>query len=796
VGREREMEEVKRKLAITRLLTLTGVGGSGKTRLALEVARDLIEAYPHGVWLVELAPLSEAALVPKAVAEALEVTERPVEPLAETLAEVFRDRQLLLILDNCEHLLEATARLADVLLDSCPRLRIMATSREALGIEGEVRWLVPALSVPEPQGKPSPEELEGYESVRLFVERAKARDPSFFLSPKNALAVTEICRRLEGIPLAIELAAARVGTLSLEQISQRLKDSLKLLTGGSKTQMPKQRTLRGALDWSYELLSEEEKKLFARLSVFVGGWTLEASEAAGAGGGVEEEDILDVHSGLVDKSLVVVRGCQESGVRYSMLESTRQYAREKLEEGGEGEEVRRRHAGFFLDLAEEAEPRLRGPEDTEWLERLEVEHDNLRAALSWALEQEGADELGLRLAGALWLFWEARGYYGEGHSWLEQVLAKGGQASAAARAKALEGVGWLVFRSGGMDEGVIAAREGLELSDEAGLGGAVRAKFLNILSWVALLRGDNERAKELFEECLKLSRDASDELGIADALLGLANALHSPDYRKREKELFEEGIVLCRKLGYVRTLASHLFSLGFTLLLEGDYERGAALNEEAATLLRERGYKGGLEFVLDNLGWAALLQGDHERAKNYYEENLALCKELGDKTGVAGSLEGLACVAGTEGEAERAAKLFGVADVLCEAVGYQHMPEEDAWREPYRAAARSLLGEVAWEEALAQGHAMGLEEAIEYALSKGESSAIIPSSTPEHPAGLTSREVEVLGMVAAGMTNAQTAKELFVSTRTVETHLTSIYHKLGVSSRAAATRFALEHDLG
>jgi predicted ATPase len=275
---------------MTRLLTLSGVGGSGKTRLALEVARDLVEAYPNGVWLVELAPLSEAALVPKAVAEALEVPERPAEPLLDTLAELLRDRQLLLILDNCEHLLEATSRLVDRLLDSCSRLRIMATSREALGVEGEIRWIVPPLSVPELKlTRPSSEELEYYESVRLFVERARARNPYFSLSPKDSLAVVEICRRLEGIPLAIELAAARVGTLSLEQISQRLTDSLKLLTGGTKTQMPKRRTLRGALDWSHELLSEDEKKLFGRLSVFAGGWRLEASEVVGAGGASRKE---------------------------------------------------------------------------------------------------------------------------------------------------------------------------------------------------------------------------------------------------------------------------------------------------------------------------------------------------------------------------------------------------------------------------------------------------------------------------------------------------------------------------
>ena len=359
------MEEIERELSMTRLLTLTGAGGSGKTRLAVEVARDLVGTYQDGAWLVELAPISEEILVPKAVAETLKVPERPTEPLTDTLTQVLRSQESLLILDNCEHLLDACARLVDKLLDLCPRLRILATSRETLGVEGEIRWVVPPLSVPEREPTPPSEELEGYESVRLFVERARGRDPSFSLSPKNALAVAEICSRLEGIPLAIELAAARAGTLSVEQILQRLEDSLKLLRGGSRTQMAKHRTLRGALDWSFELLSEDEKELFRRLSVFAGGWTLEASEAVGARGDVEEGEVLDVLSGLVDKSLVVARERQESGVRYRMLEPIRQYALERLEERGEGEEARRRHATFFLALAEEAEANLRGPEDVE-----------------------------------------------------------------------------------------------------------------------------------------------------------------------------------------------------------------------------------------------------------------------------------------------------------------------------------------------------------------------------------------------------------------------------------------------
>jgi predicted ATPase/DNA-binding SARP family transcriptional activator/DNA-binding CsgD family transcriptional regulator len=784
VGRQTEMTELKRTLAMTRLLTLTGAGGCGKTRLALEVSRDLVRAYPDGVWLVELAPLSEGALIPKALAEAVGTQEQPGRQITEVLVESMRTKEQLLVMDNCEHLIEAAALLVDALLDGCPNLRVLATSREPLDVAGELNWPVPSLSVPD--GQPSTvEEMEKYESTRLFAARASYRRRHFSLTPENVRDVATICRRLDGIPLAIELAAARVGPLSVGQIAQRLDDSLMLLRGGGRTAVPRHRTLRGALDWSHELLSEDEKELFGRLSVFAGGWTLEAAEAVGAGGRVEEDAILDLLSGLVDKSLVVEKP-QKSGVRHRMLEPVRQYAREKLEERGESEEIRRRHAGFFLALAEEAEPRLWGPEDTEWLERLDVEHDNLRSALSWALER-GDAELGLRLAGALWRFWEAHGHYSEGKRWLEKALEKGGRASAAARAKALEGFGWLVFRAGETNRAVVTAEEGLELSDDAGLGGAVRAKFLGLLGWMVEVQGHHAQAKQLLEESLKLNRDVDDNFGIADTLLMLGSTLSSLGDRKRQRQLHEEGIALSRELGYVRTLGRLLFSVGYVLLLEGDYERGVALNEEAAALYRERGYKGGLEFVLDNLGWAALLQGDPERAKTSYEESLVLCRELGDKIVASESLEGLACVAGVKGEAERAAKLFGVAEALREAVGSQRMPEEDALREPYLATASSQLDEAAWEEAWAEGRAMSMEQAIEYALSE-EKSLTPPSPESEQPSSdeppsLTPREKEVAVLVGRGLTNRQIASELVLSEHTVHHHVTNILKKLNLSSR-------------
>jgi len=557
------------------------------------------------------------------------------------------------------------------------------------------------------------------------------------------------------------------------------------------------------LGWSFELLSESERRVFRRLSVFAGGWTLEAAEAVGVGGGVEEEDILDLLSGLVEKSLVVARGSDQRGVRYRMLEPVRQYAQEKLEESGEAESAKRAHTGYFLALAEEAEPELFGPRDVEWLERLEEEHDNMRAALYWALEGAQA-ELGLRLAGALLPFWEAHGHYSEGRRWIEEALKEEGRTSGTVRAKALYALSRIAAAQSDTHRAEVAAQEAIKLSTEVEIGSSLAASFRGMLGLAAGWRGDYEQAKELAEESLALSQQAHDKVRIADALLQLAGILYYVGDRERGKELHEEGIALCREVGYASGLGRGLLGLGYFLVLEGDYERGATLNEEAAALYRERGYKGNVEYALVNLGQAALLRGDHERARSYYEESLTLCKELGERLTTSDGLEGLACVFAAEEASEQAARLFGAALAMREAIGYQNTPEEDAWREPYLAPARSRLGEAAWEEALAQGRAMSMEEAIEYALSTEEPSATTPSSTtrhsslssaPEHPAGITSREKEVLGLVAAGMTSAQIAKELFVSPRTVEAHITSIYHKLGVSSRSAATRFALEHGL-
>ena len=434
----------------------------------------------------------------------------------------------------------------------------------------------------------------------------------------------------------------------------------------------------------------------------------------------------------------------------------------------------------------------------EWSQRVEAEHDNLRAALSWAFER-GEIELAMRLAAALCIFWRAHGDMAEGREWLEAALAEDDRTSVAARMKALMAMFWLTDQWD-LDRAEAVAKEGLKLSKEAEIGGSFAASLRIMVAAPLWSWGDYERAKELLEESLALSREADDKVMIAEALLRLGRVpTNPPGDTARAKQIYEEGIALCREAGCAFRLPVFLLGLGYVLLLEGDYERGAALNEEATAVCRDRGYNDNLPYALDNLGWATLLQGDHERARTFYKESLTLCGGLGDKMIASESLDGLACVAGAAGEAGRTARLFGAAEAqrlaLREAVGYQHSPRADAWRKPYLAAARSRLGKPAWGQALAQGQVMELERAIEYALSEKEPPTATPSSAPEHPAGLTSRELEVLGLVAGGITSAQIAKQLYLSPRTVETHLTSIYHKLGVNSRAAATRFALVHGL-
>jgi predicted ATPase/DNA-binding CsgD family transcriptional regulator len=752
VGRERETSELAALLAGgTRLLTLTGPGGTGKTRLALEAAAEVVERFEDGVWWVELAPISTPDLVPQAVAQVLNVFEGPGRSLTEALADDLRELEIMLVLDNCEHLIDACARLAEALLHACPTLRILATSRELLGIAGERNFPVPPLSLPEAERLSAFENPAGYEAIRLFVDRAQAVVPGFELTEHNAPAVANLCRRLDGIPLAIELAAARVKALTVEQISSRLEGSFALLTGGSRTAMARQRTLRAAIDWSHDLLSEEEKILFRRLSVCSGGFTLDAAEAICAGEDIEPEEVLDLLSGLMAKSLLIVEE-RDGTARYRLLEIVGQYGREKLEDSGETELVRERHARFYLALAEAAETELR--EQEAWLRRLETEHANFRAALSWALDRpegqtEGRAELGLRLAASLaqGRFWKAYGQ-GEGRRWLERGLVEiGASANKSVRAKALSQAGYLAIyqRSATLAGESMALYK--ELGDEKGI-----ATSLFHLGQMAVHRGDQELARAL--------------------------RLEAEDLRKVLVDRQSVGLLI-------------LFS-GMVYQQDGDLDRAEALYEEGLALNRQLGDLRGTAMCLNGLGVSALERVDTERAAAFYEEDIRMLRQLKDKTGTAYGLRGMACVAALRGDAARAARLWGAAEALGESIGLP-LSSFDRSHPDYEArldTVRSRLNdEAAWQAARAEGRAMTTEEAIEYALDVRQA-ALETTHDSSRSSLLSAREAEILALVAQGLTNPQIARRLYLSPRTVGQHLRSVYRKLGVSSRAAAVREA------
>lgn len=768
VGRDRELVGLKRALAMTRLLTLTGAGGCGKTRLALEAAGDLVGAYPDGVWLVELAKFSDPALVPRRVAETLKVREQPGRPLAATLADSLRAKDLLLVMDNCEHLIDACAHLADTLLEGCTRLRILATSREALNVTGEVNWRVRPLPIPGPGSSPTVEELSMNESVRLFLDRARSRLPDFGLTPHNARAVATICRELDGIPLAIELSTARMGALAVEQVAERLEDSLKLLTGGTRTAEPRQRTLRATLDWSHELLSGPERTLFRRLSVFAGGWTLGAAEAVGAGGDIGEGDVLDVLSRLVDKSLVLAEGgagvSRATPPRYTMLEPVRQYGEERLAASAEAEAVRRRHASWFFGLAQEVEPWLRGARREVWLERLEGEYGNLRAALAWALER-GEVDLGLWFGGALGEFWYMGGNLGEGRRWLEAALANSADAPPTpARIEALLRAGWIAWEQGDYAGSAALSGEGLALAQESGdEAGAVAA--LSSLGWVALLQIDLGRASALAEEALALGRALGDTGGVARALL----------------------------------------VLGLAAVVRQDPEQATALHEESLALSRRAGDSLATALSLGMGALAALGRGDHRLAEALCEEGFAHAPQPMVMNVTIFLLQASAAVACAQERPARAARLWGAAESLRETIGASLSPAEAHVHEPYAEAARAGLDAAAWEEAWAEGKAITAEEAAAYAVARGEEQrrarprwSAAPKGPPsgKQPGGaLTPREREVALLLARGLTNRQIADEFTISERTVTTHVDRILRKLGASSRSQVAARVAEQRL-
>ena len=666
IGREREIEEVKLLVSASRLVTLMGPGGAGKTRLSIQVAADLIEEFKHGAWLVELEPLRDPALVVQTIASTLGVREVAGRALLDSLIDYLQPKTLLLVVDNCEHLVESCAVTLGALLRVCPNLRVLATSRDALGVAGEATYRIPPLARPDARRKHSVQELAQFEAVLLFVERAVQSDPLFALSESNATPVARITQRLDGIPLAIELAAAQLSALTAAEIDARLNDRFLLLTGG-RSNLPHHQTLRATIDWSYDLLGDAERPLFRRLSVFSGGYPLDAAEEICAGGEIDVVDILDLLTRLVDKSLVIAEELN-GDVRYRLLETVRQYGQEKLAASEEAESLRDRHMTWFLELAEQSEAKLRGPEQIPALEVLEREVDNLRSALDWSKGENVDSEIGLRLASALHRFWSMRGYLTEGREWSEAVLTRSGAAPSSTHANALYGAGALARDLGDYTraETHVAAALGiyLQVGDQSGVSAA-----LNILGHVARLRGDYKQAVTLLEESVATSRAGDFRWRLGQALNILSLTAVSQGNYERAKEFATESLALWRAVGDTWGLVDALGALASVAQHQGDYERASILGEEALALVRTMGDKLTLARLLISMGTVRKDLGHHDRAAELFEESLELSKELGHKAATAASLGNLGIVAYQQCEYERAEGLLEEARTLYAALG-------------------------------------------------------------------------------------------------------------------------------
>lgn len=674
IGREREIAEVKGLLTAASLVTLTGAGGSGKTRLAVQVAAEVLDEYTDGVWVVELAALSNPDLVPQAVAAALGVPEQPGRAVRDTLTDALRPKTLLLILDNCEHLLAACADLAGLLLRAARGVRILATSREPLDVQGETVRRVPSLALPASREGLSAEQLTRYEAARLFVERAVLAQPEFAVTARNAAAVAQIVIRLDGIPLAIELAATRVKVLTVEQIAARLDDRFRLLTGGSRSSLPRHQTLRAAMDWSYELLAPPERTMLRRLAVFVGGWTLEAAESICAGRPITRQQVLDLLTELADKSLVIVEADRDEA-RYRLAETVRQYALDRLLESREAARLRRLHRDWYLALVEHGEPMFGGPGEADWTKRLELEHDNLRAALGWSLEEPDGVEVALRLAAALGQFWHVHSHYTEGRQWLARALAR--------------------------SSGIVSRARGYALQRAA------------ILAW---RQGDYAQATALNEGALSVFEELGDTLGLGRAYMQRGLVDIRQDNFAAAAAAFEEALTLARRCGSKWLTALVLAQLAAVARYEGHFDRAWALCEESVTLFRQVRTKGHIAYALRLAGHVARGRSDLPRAVGLYKESLGLYPEVENKWVASEGLEGLALVAALLQDHERAARLFAKAEAVRDTLGLPLSTPDRHEHTKHRGVVHAALGDEAFAVAWAEGRAMSLEQAIEYAV--------------------------------------------------------------------------------
>lgn len=759
VGRRHETAEVKRMLSASRLVTLTGVGGVGKTRLALRVAEDARRAFPDGVWLVELAALADPGLLAQSVSEALELRDHSSRPAVEALVDHLRDKQALILLDNCEQLVEACALLTGRLLREAPRLRVLVTSRQALGTAGEQTLPVPALALPDAGGpRPSVATLTQSDAVRLFVERAGAILPGFTVTEANRDAVEGVCRRLDGIPLGIELAAVRLRALSVQQLLDRLDDRFRLLTTGSRAVLPRHQTLRALVDWSYDLCTGKEQLMWARISVFAGSLDLEAAEAVCGGDGIDRDEVLDLVAGLVDKS-VLIREDHPEAVRYRMLDTLRHYGRERLAAAGEEAERLRRHRDYYQRLAATARAELFGPSQVPWFTRLQQEHANLRAALEYSFAEPGQAAAGLGIATDLLYHWITSYYLTEGRGWLDRGLTLCPEPTEA-RARALWTDGWLAIIQSDIDAAAAMLDECRELG--ARLGQEAILGYVALYSgMVAMCRGDTESAIELYEEAVARHRAAHDPVGLALALIRLSLAHSFLGDSPRAIAVGEESLAVCDA-----------------------YEEG--WHRAYATMA---------------LGVEVWRQGDHERAAALERESLNFNRSLDDPLGVGVNLEVMAWISAAQSQYQRAARLLGALRNIWHHIGaplsgYGHLVR---YHEGCEADTRRSLGKQAFQAAVKEGARLSYDEALAYAL-QDQLPTRAPAGEGEQPSPLTPRETEIARLVARGLSNKEIAAALVIAQRTAEGHIERILSKLGFNSRAqvavwVAGQNRSEHDV-
>jgi predicted ATPase/class 3 adenylate cyclase/DNA-binding CsgD family transcriptional regulator len=801
VGRAAELAELRSLVSGgSRLVTIAGPGGIGKSRLALQVAAEALDGEGDGVWLVELAPVAEPEMVARTAAAVLQIREEPGRPVPDTLVDAVGDRQLLLVLDNAEHVLGAVAKLADAMVRSCPRACLLVTSREPLGVSGERVFRVPPLAVP-PADLAAPGRLAAFESVQLFAERAVTYRQGFAVDVANATAVAAVCVRLDGIPLALELAAARLGSLSVPEISARLDQRFRLLTGGSRTALPRHQTLRALIDWSYDLLHLGEQIMLDRLSVFAGGWTLEAAEAVTSAGDGEWQ-VLDHLAALVDKSLVQPEDMRGS-TRYRLLETVRDYAAERLalRPGPEQDETRAAHRDHYLALVETAGQHLRGPDEGAWLDRLEVEFDNIRAALAFSLADPDGAEPGLRLAAGLRWFCHLRGHSGEVLEALDALLDRAdARMPTRARAQALNARCHLLNHFG--DDSTIPALAGEAIKIGRDLAdAAVTADALSQMCWFMWERGDLPTALAQIDEAVALARRTGDPRLMAD-LLG-RRAVFKGEAGDLDAALADnqEGLTLSRAAGDNYRLAITLANLGIYELAARELRPARAHLREAISIADNLGYRNMAVGLWQNLGLVELADDNPREARRLFLNSLDAAVATGVKSSYFhGALLGLALAVGADGDPAVAATLHGVADEHYERAGRVFEAAEAGLRDRDHTHLRATLGDAAFEAAYRRGRSLSQADAICMATADAEADPGVASSVPaagRASAGgsvvlLSEREREIVALLAGGATDAQIARRLFLSVNTVRSHLERIRDKTGARRRAELVRYAIQ----